>query len=96
MEMDPDEETSYRLVKMYVEEISQRGEKRQMGLDTIINAYVYTLARLKKKKEEMGLVAPAVEKEEELLEEELSEADFESPGESEKDDLEGFDLFDSR
>ncbi|MBI1973265.1 hypothetical protein HYS54_00485 [Candidatus Micrarchaeota archaeon] len=64
-----DEEVAYRLVELYVREVSQRGEKRQMGLDTIINAYVYTLARLKKKRDELGLVEAAVEREEEKLSE---------------------------
>lgn len=69
---------AYRLVDMYIREVSQRGEKRQMGLDTIINAYFYTLMRLKKKKDEMGLIEPAVEKEEERLEEGLEEISFPS------------------
>ncbi len=78
MTLSPDEEMAYRLVDMYIREVSQRGEKRQMGLDTIINAYFYTLMRLKKKKDEMGLIEPAVEKEEERLEEGLEEISFPS------------------
>ncbi|MBI4214378.1 hypothetical protein HY546_00115 [archaeon] len=76
-----DEEIAYRLVELYVREVSQRGEKRQMGLDTIINAYVYTLARLKKKREELGLIEPAVEREEEKL----AEVSFSPAGEEERD-----------
>lgn len=76
-----DEEIAYKLVELYVREVSQRGEKRQMGLDTIINAYVYTLARLRKKREELGLVASAVEREEEKL----AEVGFTERGEEEKD-----------
>ena len=72
---------AYKLVDLYVREISQRGEKRQMGLDTIINAYFYTLMRLKKKKDEMGIIEPAVEKEEERLEESLEEVSFPSSDE---------------
>lgn len=64
-----DEEIAYKLVKLYVGEISRGGEKRRMGLDTIINAYYYTLTRLKRKKEELGLFEVAVEKEEEAAEE---------------------------
>jgi spore maturation protein CgeB len=76
MTLTADEEMAYKLVELYVREISQRGEKRQMGLDTIINAYFYTLTRLKKKKEEMGIMEPAVEKEEEKLEEGIDKIYF--------------------
>lgn len=72
----PDEEVAYRLVELYVREISQRGEKRQMGLDTIINAYFYTLLRLKKRKDEVGIFEKAVEKEEEDLEKGLDKIYF--------------------
>ena len=81
MTLTPDEEMAYRLVDMYIREVSQRGEKRQMGLDTIINAYFYTLMRLKKKKDEMGLIEPAVEKEEQRIEEGLEEISFPSSDE---------------
>lgn len=65
----PDEETAYRLVELYVQEISRGGEKRRMGLDTIINAYFYTLTRLKKKKEELDIFEEAVEEEKKASEE---------------------------
>jgi hypothetical protein len=86
MTLTADEETAYRLVDLYVREVSQRGEKRQMGLDTIINAYFYTLTRLKKKKEELGIIEPAVEREEEKLEEGIEDLVF-PPG-SEQFDFE--------
>ena len=71
-----DEEMAYRLVELYVREISRRGEKRQMGLDTIINAYYYTLVRLKKKEEETKIFEEAVEKEEEELASGVEEIKF--------------------
>ena len=71
-----DEEMAYRLVELYVREISRRGEKRQMGLDTIINAYYYTLIRLKKKEEESKIFTEAVEKEEKELAEGVEEITF--------------------
>jgi hypothetical protein len=74
----PDEQMAFKIVQLYVEEVSQRGEKRQMGLDTIINAYFYTLLRLKKKRQEMGMMEPAVEKEEAELAEGVEELSFES------------------
>jgi len=80
MTLTANEEMAYRLVELYVREISQRGEKRQMGLDTMINAYFYTLTRLKKKKEELGIIEPAVEKEEEKLEEGIESMMFPGSG----------------
>jgi len=59
-----DEEIAYKLVRLYVGEISRGGEKRRMGLDTIINAYFYTLTRLKRKKDELGMFETAVKEEE--------------------------------
>lgn len=59
-----DEEIAYELVDLYVREISRGGERRRMGLDTIINAYYYTLTRLRRKREELGALEEAVKKEE--------------------------------
>lgn len=60
-----EEEIAYKLVKLYVEEVSRGGEKRRMGIDTIINAYFYTLTRLKRKGEELEHFKSAVKEEEE-------------------------------
>lgn len=65
----PDEDIAHELVKLYVKEISRGGERRRMGLDTIINAYFYTLTRLKRRKEELGYFESAVEEEEKAAEE---------------------------
>jgi hypothetical protein len=62
-----DDEMAYMLVELYVKEIAERGEKKQMGLDTIINAYFYTLQRIQRKKKEMGAVAESVTDEEKML-----------------------------
>ena len=87
-----DEEMAYKLVELYVREVSQRGEKRQMGLDTIINAYFYSLLRLKKKKGEMQIIEPAVMAEEEKLEDEVEHVKFPQASGSDEDiDQFGFD-----
>lgn len=86
-----DEEMAYRLVEIYVKEVSQRGEKRQMGLDTIINAYFYTLLRLKKKREEMGIIEPVVKQEERQMEEEVEKVSFPG-GATATEDIEEFDF----
>jgi len=82
MEEISDEEMAYRLVELYVREVSQRGERRQMGLDTIINAYYYTLLRLKRKKKELEVIEPSIKEEEEKIEEGVEKIEF--PESSEK------------
>lgn len=55
METKGNDEYALGLVKLYVEEVARLGLKRKLDLDSIINAYLYTLARLNKKSEEMGV-----------------------------------------
>jgi hypothetical protein len=57
------EELAVQLVRVYVEEIARLGLKRKLDLDSIINAYLYTLSRLNKKDEEMGVFNKIAEKE---------------------------------
>jgi hypothetical protein len=63
-----DDDIAFRLVELYVKDVSKGHEKRQMGLDTILNAYFYALLRIQRKAREMQALEAAVEKEEELLE----------------------------
>ena len=72
-----DEETAFKMVELYLRDVSQRGDKKQMGLDTIINAYFYALGRLKNKDKELGLMEEAVEKEEAGLSDDLEQIKFE-------------------
>jgi len=44
-----DEEVSFRIVRLYFEEIARLGFKRQLDLDQILNAYFYTLSKVKNK-----------------------------------------------
>jgi len=62
-----DEEVAFNVVKLYFEQIARLGFKRKLDLDAIINAYFYTLDRMKKKQEEMSLVDKVVMKEEARL-----------------------------
>lgn len=57
------ENLAVQLVRVYVEEVARLGLKRKLDLDSIINAYLYTLSRLNKKDEEMGVFNKATEKE---------------------------------
>ncbi len=65
-----DDELAFKLVELYVKDVSKGHEKRQMGLDTLLNAYFYALLRITRKHRETGALAKAVEREEEVLEEE--------------------------
>lgn len=71
-----DDEMAYMLVELYVKEIAERGEKKQMGLETIINAYFYTLQRIQRKKKEMGAVEKSVTEEEKMMSREKGKADM--------------------
>jgi hypothetical protein len=57
------EDVALGLVKVYVEEVARLGLKRKLDLDSVINAYLYTLARLEKKKEEMQVFEKIAEEE---------------------------------
>ncbi len=88
--IDPVEEMAFKIVQLYVQEVSQRGEKRQMGLDTIINAYFYTLTRLQNKKEEMQRAREELEEREKKFQ--VEKISF--PGDEEQeDDKPGGSLF---
>lgn len=66
-------EVALGLTKIYFEELLRSGVRRQMELDDLINAYVYTLSRLEKTDKEMEIMQPAVEKEEKELEKDVKE-----------------------
>lgn len=56
-----DDELAYKLVELYVQEVSKGHEKRQMGLDTLLNAYFYALLRIQRKNKEMSALSKAVD-----------------------------------
>ena len=62
-----DDELAFKLVELYVTEVSKGHEKRQMGLDTLLNAYFYALLRIARKNKEIGALSQAVERQEEVL-----------------------------
>ncbi len=66
-------EVALGLTKIYFEELLRSGVRRQMELDDLINAYVYTLSRLEKTDKEMEIMQPAIEKEEKELEKDVKE-----------------------
>lgn len=72
----PDEEIAYRIVRLYFEEIARLGFKRRLDLDAIVNAYFYTLQRLRSKDKELKVISKLVKKEEEKLAKESKEELF--------------------
>ncbi len=82
-----DEEMSFRLVKLYFEEIARMGFKRTLDLDSIINAYYYTLSRLQRKEKEMEPIKKMVLKEEKEIEKETKEELFPTPIEALKAEI---------
>ena len=74
-----DEEVAYRLVKLYFEEIARMGFKRKLDLDGIINAYFYSLSRLKRKEAEIEAIKRLVLREEADLRTETKEQMFPVP-----------------
>jgi len=62
-----DEEAALKIVKLYFEEIARLGFKRGLDLDQMINAYFYTLKKLKDKDKAMKKITTKIIKEEEVI-----------------------------
>lgn len=59
----PDEEIALRIVKLYFEEIARIGFKRNLTLDSILNAYFYALHKLQNKDKEMKRISEMIAEE---------------------------------
>ena len=66
-------EIALGLTKIYFEELLRSGVRRQMELDDLINAYIYTRSRLEKVDKEMEIMEPIVDKNQQELEKEVKE-----------------------
>ncbi|MDD4250998.1 MAG: hypothetical protein PHX27_02290 [Candidatus ainarchaeum sp.] len=55
-----DEEVAFRIVRLYFEEIARLGFKRQLDLDQIMNAYFYTLKKIRNKDSAMKKITEDV------------------------------------
>ena len=62
-----DEEVAFRVVRLYFEEIARTGFKRQLDLDQMINAYFYTLKKLKGKDKTMREISEKIIREEKTI-----------------------------
>ena len=63
----PNEEIAFRIVKLYFEEVARLGFKRGLDLDSIMNAYYYTLYRLENHDDTTERIKRMIEKEERAL-----------------------------
>jgi hypothetical protein len=63
MDSRKNEDIALGITKLYVEEVARLGLKRKFDLDSVINAYLYTLARLNKKSEDMKVFERVAEDE---------------------------------
>ena len=57
-----EEEVAFKIVQTYFKEIARFGFKKRLTLDEIINAYLYSLARVKRQEHNSASVAEAVRK----------------------------------
>jgi hypothetical protein len=63
-----DEEVAFRIVRLYFEEVARLGFKRTLDLDQMINAYFYTLKKLKGKDASLKALAEKIRADEKKLE----------------------------
>lgn len=62
------EEIAFRIVSIYFEEIARLGFKRSLDLDSIINAYFFTLEKIKNKDAKISeMMQKVLEEEKKLL-----------------------------
>ena len=57
-----EEEVAFKIVQTYFKEIARFGFKKRLTLDEIINAYLYSLARVKRQEQKSPGIAEAVRK----------------------------------
>lgn len=71
-----DEMMAFKIVTLYFEEIARLGFKRKLDLDAIMNAYFYSMARLRNKEKELEIMKKIVEQEEAVIAKETKEQLF--------------------
>ena len=77
------EEIAYSIIEMYIGNIARLGFKRRLDLDAVINAYLYTLKRLKELEKNDDEIEKMVEKTEAKLANETKEELFPQINDSE-------------
>jgi hypothetical protein len=51
---------AYKLVDLYVKELTERKEKQMLDIEGLVEAYLYTLGRLKASEHEMAHIVKAI------------------------------------
>ncbi|MCX8158273.1 MAG: hypothetical protein N3D73_01250 [Candidatus Diapherotrites archaeon] len=67
-----EEEIACELVSIYFEEIVRLGVKRTLNTDSVINAYLYTLQRIKNKNKEIDSLEDIIKEEEKQIQSQLN------------------------
>jgi len=62
-ESDWKHEVAYKLVDLYVKELSERRDKKMLNLEGLVEAYFYVLSRLSTGEHEMDNITKAVKEE---------------------------------
>ncbi len=55
-------EVAYKLVDLYVRELTERREKKILDVEGLVESYLYVLGRLKASEHEMGGIVKAIKK----------------------------------
>lgn len=56
-------DVAYRLVDLYVKELTERRDKRMLDIEGLVEAYLYVLGRLKASEHEMEGIVKAIREE---------------------------------
>jgi len=56
-------DVAYRLVDLYVKELTERKDKRMLDIEGLVEAYLYVLGRLKASEHEMDNIVKAIQEE---------------------------------
>jgi len=60
VEADWEHDIAYRLVDLYVKELTEHRDKRMLNIEGLVEAYLYVLSRLKSSEHEMGQITKAM------------------------------------
>jgi hypothetical protein len=63
VETDWEYDVAYKLVDLYVKELTERRDKKMLNIEGLVEAYLYVLGRLKASEHEMGQIVKAVKDE---------------------------------
>ena len=59
---DWEHDTAYKLVELYVKELTERRDRKILDIEGLVESYLYVLGRLKAGEHEMGNIIRAIKK----------------------------------